>query len=170
MAISLVAGSMVAKKVQGLRQERPPLAVSDGVASSSVSPPNAAQSVSGFGEIAIAPDSSGNYLTEVEIDGHDIRMVVDTGATYVSLTSEDASDIGISPAPADYRFRTMTANGVGTAAKVHIGALRIGNMEIDDVDAFVMPAGALARSLLGMSALSRLGGVEISDGRLVLKR
>jgi aspartyl protease family protein len=79
-----------------------------------------------YGQISIAPDRAGNYATDVEIDGQLIRMIVDTGATYVSLTNEDASAIGLRPAPVDYRYRTMTANGVGVAAKVRIGTLRLG--------------------------------------------
>jgi aspartyl protease family protein len=122
------------------------------------------------GQIAIAPDRSGNYMTNVDIDGHFIRMVVDTGATYVSLTNEDADAIGFRPGPAHYTYRTVTANGAGVAAKVHIDRLEIDGMEIDDVDAFVLPPGALGTSLLGMSALNRLAGVEMSNGVLVLRQ
>ncbi len=124
----------------------------------------------GFGEMQIPPDASGNYLVDAEIEGHPIRMMVDTGATYVSLTNEDASAIGLRPAPVDYRYRTMTANGTGVAAKVRIGTLRLGDMEFYNVNAFVMPEGALGTSLLGMSALSQLAKVEISGGRLVLRQ
>ncbi|HEY1736533.1 MAG TPA: TIGR02281 family clan AA aspartic protease [Methylovirgula sp.] len=134
------------------------------------SPPPPASVSHGFGEMQIPPDASGNYLVDAEIEGHPIRMMVDTGATYVSLTNEDASAIGLRPAPADYRYRTMTANGVGVAAKVQIGTLRLGEMEFYNVEAFVMPQGALGTSLLGMSALSQLAKVEISGGRLVLRQ
>jgi aspartyl protease family protein len=124
----------------------------------------------GFRQLTLAPDRSGNYLADVEIDGHFIHMVVDTGATYVSLTNDDASAIGIRPAPVDYKYRTMTANGTGVAAKVQIAMLRLGQMEVDNVEAFVMPPGVLGTSLLGMSALRRLGSVEISGGQLVLRQ
>ena len=120
--------------------------------------------------VEIAPDRNGNYLTDIDIDGQIVHVVVDTGATFLALRSEDAEALGINLAPADFRYQTMTANGVGTAAKVHLDAVRIANIEIDDVDALVMQPGALGRSLLGMSVLSRLGGVHISDGRLVLQR
>lgn len=123
-----------------------------------------------YGQISIAPDAAGNYVTDVEIDGRPIHMVVDTGATYVSLTNADADAVGIRPAPADYVHRIATANGTGVAARVRIDRLQIGSMEIDDVDAFVLPAGALATSLLGMSALNRFGGVEMSNGMLVLRQ
>ena len=128
------------------------------------------RAANGMEQIAITPDRSGNYVTDVEIDGHFIRMVVDTGATYVSLSNADASAVGIRPAPVDYHYRTMTANGTGVAAKVHIATLRLGQMEVNNVVAFVMPPGALGTSLLGMSALRRLGSVEISDGQLVLRQ
>lgn len=121
-------------------------------------------------EIAIAPDRSGNYLTDVEIDGHSVHMMIDTGATYVSLTNTDANAVGVHPRPSDYIYRTMTANGAGIAAKVRISRLQIGPMQIDDVEAFVMPPGVLGTSLLGMSALRRLSSVEISGGELVLRQ
>lgn len=121
-------------------------------------------------EIAIAQDRAGNYQADVEIDGHVVRMMIDTGATYVSLTNADAKTLGFHPRPSDYVYRTMTANGAGIAAKVRIGQLRIGPMQIDDVEAFVMPPGAMGTSLLGMSALRRLGSVEISHGELVLRQ
>lgn len=135
-----------------------------------IAPQPTAPATHSFGEMQIPPDASGNYLVDAEIEGHPIRMMVDTGATYVSLTNEDADAIGLRPAPADYRYRTMTANGVGVAAKVRIGTLRLGDMEFYNVDAFVMPEGALGTSLLGMSALSQLAKVEISGGRLVLRQ
>ncbi|HEY5226121.1 MAG TPA: TIGR02281 family clan AA aspartic protease, partial [Methylovirgula sp.] len=124
----------------------------------------------GDAQIAIAADRSGNYRTDVEIDGHFIHMVVDTGATYVSLTNVDANAVGLRPRPSDYTYRTMTANGMGVAAKVRIAQLRIGPMQIDNVEAFVMPPGVLGTSLLGMSALRRLGSVEISSGQLRLRQ
>jgi aspartyl protease family protein len=124
----------------------------------------------GNAQIAIAPDSSGNYHTDVEIDGHFIHMMVDTGATYVSLTDADANAVGLRPRRSDYTYRTMTANGMGVAAKVRIAELRIGSMQIDNIEAFVMPPGVLGTSLLGMSALRRLGSVEISSGQLVLRQ
>lgn len=127
-------------------------------------------SVTGSDEIEIPADPYGNYQTNAEIDGYVLRMVVDTGASYVSLTDEDASAIGIRPAPADYRYKTQTANGIGVAAHIKIDRLRLGQVEIHDVDAFVMPRGALKTSLLGMSALNRLGKVEIADRKLVLRQ
>ncbi len=175
MVLGVAMASLVASSFLAEHSAQPKLvqSVLDLMPLGTLHAPNASSSrpaVSGAEQIAIAPDGSGNYLTEVEIDGHFIHMVVDTGATYVSLTNKDAAAVGLRPAQADYTYRTMTANGTGVAAKVHIGTLRLGQMEIDNVDAFVMPPGALETSLLGMSALRRLGSVEISGGQLVLRQ
>lgn len=143
----------------------------DGPAGSAVATPKApADRGQSLDTVEIAPDHAGNYLTDIDIDGQTIHVVVDTGASYLSLSSEDADALGINLAPADFRFRFSTANGVAAAAKVHVNTIRLGNIEIDDVDAFVSQPGALKRSLLGMNVLSRLGGIHISDGRLILQR
>ncbi len=120
--------------------------------------------------IEIAPDRMGNYETDIEIYGRTIHVMIDTGATYLALSAQDADAIGLHPTPDDFHYRTSTANGTGIAAKVHINALYIGDFSVYDVDAFVLQPGALQHSLLGMNVLSRLGGVHISDGRLVLQR
>jgi aspartyl protease family protein len=161
------ASSFLATKVA---QPRPQQSDADAAASAPAPAESVAPRSGGYGEMQIAQDRSGNYLTEAEIDGHLIRMVVDTGATYVCLTNEDASAIGIRPDPMDYRYRTMTANGTGVAAKVRIASLRLGQMEVNNVEAFVMPPSVLRMSLLGMSALNQLGKVEISGGTLVLRQ
>lgn len=163
--ISYGASSYLARHVSRSASE---LSAADRDAGAPVAPQEEAKG--GPGELQIAPDSTGNYFTDADIDGHLIRVVVDTGATYVCPTHEDADALGIQPAPADYHHRVETANGVGVAAKVRIDRLRLGQMEIDDVEAFVMPAGLLRTSLLGMSALSRLARIEISGGRLVLRQ
>ena len=122
------------------------------------------------GQMEIAADPLGQYATDVEIDGRTIRMLVDTGASSVALTSEDAAALGLIRAKEDFKVRVTTANGVASAALAHLWRLRIGAIQIYDVDALVFPPGALAQDLLGMSALRKLSSFEISGGRLVLKQ
>jgi aspartyl protease family protein len=126
--------------------------------------------IAGNGEVDLVANRAGNYETEVEINGQSIRMIVDTGASFVSLSNEDANLLGIHPSPSDFRYRTMTANGTGVAAKVHLNSLRLGPMEVYDVDAFVMGPHMLATSLLGMSVLKRLGSVQLSGDTLILRQ
>lgn len=120
-------------------------------------------------EYRIAADAAGQYSTDAEINGsHISRMLVDTGATTVALSYEDASAIGVFPAPADYKYAVNTANGVAHVARVKLRDVRVGNVVVYDVEALVGERGALSSSLLGMTFLSRLSRFSVESGALVL--
>jgi aspartyl protease family protein len=123
-----------------------------------------------YNRIEIAPNRVGNFETDIEVHGRTIHVMIDTGATYFVLTAEDADRLGLYLEPADFRYRLSTANGFAMNAKVHLSKVWIGNFEIDEVDALVAQPRAMQISLLGMNVLRRLGGIHISDGRLVLER
>ncbi len=118
----------------------------------------------------IAPDAYGQFQTVVEIDGHRLPVVVDTGASFVSLTFEDADRLGFRPSPADFKYKASTANGYAAIAKIDIPEIRLGTITVRNVQAFVSDRGALSESLLGMSFLSRLSELRIDDGRLLLRQ
>ncbi len=124
---------------------------------------------SGFGNVVLSPDRGGQYRALVEIDGQTIPMLVDTGATVVALRHEDAAMLGINPAPSDYVVPISTANGELRAAPARLREARLENIIVPDVRAVVLPQGALAQSLLGMSFMSKLSGFEIAAGQLVMK-
>jgi aspartyl protease family protein len=119
--------------------------------------------------VSLEPDRSGHYRAAVEVFGRRIRMLVDTGATIVALTSGDADALGVRPMPADFRISLGTANGTAQAAAIRLSEVRIGTIAAQDVAAVVMPPGVMQESLLGMSFLRRLGGFEVTEGKLILK-
>lgn len=120
-------------------------------------------------ELRLEPDARGHYLADVDINGSRIaNMLIDTGATAVALSYEDAEAIGLFPAPADYTIQVSTANGVAHAAHVKLLDVRIGNVVVHDVDAVVGERGAMSSSLLGMTFLSRLSKFEVASGALIL--
>ena len=93
-------------------------------------------------------------------------MLVDTGASFVSLTREDARAAGIAPGELIYSHRVSTANGAARMARVMLREIRIGQLSIYDVPAAVLEN--LNSSLLGMSFLTRLQGYEMRDGKLTI--
>lgn len=122
-------------------------------------------------EYRIPADQNGQFSTDAEINGARIsRMLVDTGATLVALSYEDAAAAGVFPAPADYKYPVSTANGVAHVARVRLRDVRIGSLTVYDVDAVVGERGALSGSLLGMTFLSKLSRFEIDSGALVLRQ
>ncbi|BBU62343.1 hypothetical protein MSC49_22780 [Methylosinus sp. C49] len=122
------------------------------------------------GEATIAADRLGQYSANVEIEGQRIRMLVDTGASTVVLSYEDAAAIGYLPAPADFKYPAQTANGVTRMARVKLREARLGQVALRDVDAYVAERNALGASLLGMTFLSRLSRIEAGAGKLVLRQ
>jgi aspartyl protease family protein len=120
--------------------------------------------------IVLAPDSHGHFRVDARVDARPISFVVDTGATMMALTARDAASLGIHPAFNDYTIAVQTANGTARAAPVTIDRVEIGSIAIRDVSAMVMPEGALADNLLGMTFLSRLHRYEYANGRLVLEQ
>jgi aspartyl protease family protein len=119
--------------------------------------------------ITVSADLQGHFVVHPTLDGRRIRMLVDTGATVLALSDEDARAAGLRVEARDFTRRIGTANGIVATAPVRIGEVRIGDIVVRNVEAVVLPPGKLRTSLLGMSFLKRLGGFEIAQGRLVLK-
>ena len=110
--------------------------------------------------------NDGHVLVNAEVNGAPIQFLVDTGATWVSLTREDAARVGISGS-LNYSIAMTTANGVGKAAPVTLRRVRIGELEVDGVQATVLQEeGGI--SLLGQSFLNRLRSYEMRGGLLTL--
>jgi aspartyl protease family protein len=94
--------------------------------------------------------------------------MVDTGATMVALTYEDASRAGMYIRDRDYTQRVSTANGAARVAPVILDRVSVGTITVRNVPAAVSEPGMLATSLLGMSFLGRLQRVDMRSGVLVL--
>jgi aspartyl protease family protein len=120
--------------------------------------------------VAVPHDAQGHFRVEGRIDGRRLVFMVDTGATVIALTAEDAASLGLHPAARDFSVPVRTANGTVRAAPVQLNMVEIGDLMVRDVAALVMPGGALSDNLLGMSFLSRLRHFEYADGRLVLEQ
>jgi aspartyl protease family protein len=120
-------------------------------------------------EVAIPADARGHFYVQATVNGTRVRMMVDTGATGVVLSREDARRVGINPQPSDFTARTSTANGIVPVAPIVLNEVAVGEISVRDVPALVHPDSRFQGSLLGMSFLSRLSQFEVSKGRLILK-
>jgi len=120
--------------------------------------------------VVVTPDTMGHFRVEGRVDGQFLQFVVDTGASVVALTAEDAAALGIHPAEIDFRALVKTANGTVRAAPVQLDMVEVSNIMVRDVAAMVLPDGALSDNLLGLSFLSRLRRFEYADGKMVLEQ
>ena len=114
-------------------------------------------------------DGNGHYFANADINGTRIPVMVDTGASGVALSYEDAEKVGLRPHSLDYDTPVNTANGLVKAARVKLRRVEVDNVRVRDVEGMVLPEGALRGSLLGMSFLSRLSSFRIENGVLYLK-
>lgn len=117
----------------------------------------------------VQQSNGGHFITKADINGQDIEVLVDTGASAVALSYQDAEKAGLKPHSLDYTVKVLTANGEGSAARVKLRHVMIDNVKVRDVDALVLKEGAMNGTLLGMSFLSRLKSFTVTDGVLLLK-
>ena len=112
---------------------------------------------------------NGHFNTEAEVNGRPIEVMVDTGATLVALSYEDAERAGIYLNNSDFSRAVSTANGVARVAPVTLDRVSIGDITVRNVPAAVAEPGRLKTSLLGMTFLSRLSRFDMRSGVLVLE-
>jgi aspartyl protease family protein len=120
--------------------------------------------------VVVPRDSRGQFEVDAMVNGHRVGFVVDTGASVIALTARDAARLGIRPAQNAFVAEVRTANGKVRAAPARLDAVQVGDIEVRDVAALVLPDEALSDSLLGLAFLSRLRRFEYSDGKLVLEQ
>jgi aspartyl protease family protein len=120
--------------------------------------------------IEIRAGAHGHYVTTASIEHMPVDVLVDTGASKVALSYEDAERIGLKPFALRFDQPVATANGIVEAATVTLRRIEIENVVVHDVDGMVLPQGAMRGTLLGMSFLSRLSGFRMSDGTLYLEQ
>ncbi|MGI9477611.1 MAG: retropepsin-like aspartic protease family protein [Hyphomicrobiaceae bacterium] len=119
--------------------------------------------------VELAAGAYGHYKTPARVNGRQINVLVDTGASYVALTHEDAERAGVFVSNSDYKYKTRTANGMTRVALVTIDRISIGEIEVRNVKASVHERGKLHVTLLGMSFLGKLRRAEMRSGRLILE-
>ncbi len=119
-------------------------------------------------EFRIWRDTRGMYTTVGSINGLPVPFLVDTGATQVALNSAQARRLGIDYRVTGTEAAVTTASGVEQVWVVTLDSVKVGDLEVRNVDAVVIDGPQPATTLLGMSYLGRL---EINNsGQLMTLR
>lgn len=137
--------------------------------SQSVSLPATSAGEAGENQVTLHADRGGHFFATAKINGNgSLQMLVDTGATMVTVNDAEATRLGIRYLQGD-RVRVSTANGIADAWQIKLDSIQIGGITLTNVDALVMESTSLAGGLLGMSFLDRT--IMKRDGRtMVLSR
>lgn len=129
---------------------------------------DASSAQSGSPTMRLASDSRGHYWAQGAVNGASVRFMVDTGATLVAISADEAKRAGV-----DYRagrpIQISTANGIITAYLVTLDRISIGGIVLHGVEASVHESG-LGVALLGMSFIKRLDMRREADQLVLHKR
>jgi aspartyl protease family protein len=117
---------------------------------------------------AVLKGGDGHYWAQGDVNGATVRFLVDTGATEVALTAQDAQRLGFDLSKLQYGSSVVTAAGRTRAATVRLASVTVAGARLEDVDALVIEKG-LDASLLGMSYLGRLSGFQATRQALFLR-
>ncbi|MFC2979703.1 retropepsin-like aspartic protease family protein [Roseicyclus marinus] len=120
-------------------------------------------------QVVVPMDRDGHFYLTLDVNGVPVRFVVDTGASEMVLSGQDAARVGIAPDDLIFSGRAFTANGMVATAPVRLDRVDLGGIVDHDVRA-VVNQGDLEESLLGMTYLNRFERLEISRGQMVLER
>jgi aspartyl protease family protein len=147
--------------------DRPVTASNDDEDSPSDEP---ASNTSGGRVVQLKAGAHGHFFSRIHVNGRAVQAMVDTGASIVALTFEDAQNAGVHIRDSDYTHRVSTANGFARVAMITLDSVAIEDIVVRDVRAAVAEPGKMTKTLLGMSFLGQLRRAEMSRGMLVLEQ
>lgn len=119
------------------------------------------------GSLSFRVSQDGHFYINTQVNGKDVRFMVDTGASDIVLDPNTAKKIGINLRDLNYTKTYNTANGTVRGASISLKTIQIGDYTLKDVRASVNEAD-MDKPLLGMSFLEKLDGYEVKRGTLTL--
>ncbi|MDB5871834.1 MAG: hypothetical protein JWQ07_1276 [Ramlibacter sp.] len=117
--------------------------------------------------IVLTAGSGGHFFTQGAVNGQAVQFLVDTGATSVAMSVRDAQRLGLNYKAGQQGY-SSTANGTVAVWRVKLSSVRVGDVEVFDVDASVLPVD-MPYLLLGNSFLTRFQMKREND-QMVLER
>jgi aspartyl protease family protein len=130
---------------------------------------NVTRTYGGGEAVRIKKGWGGHFVAKARISHTPINMIVDTGASTIVLSHEDAQRLGIRTKDLRYSVSVQTANGSSKAARIYLENVSVGSVSVSGIETLVARPGSLHQSLLGMSFLSRLRSYEFSGDFLELR-
>jgi aspartyl protease family protein len=119
-------------------------------------------------EVVLSESEGGNYFVFGTVNGAPVKFLIDTGASDIVLSPDDARRVGIEVQSLDYVHTYETANGIGRGAAASVSSLAVGPINLTDVPVSINQA-PMSSSLLGMTFLKRLKSFAFRNRRLYLR-
>ena len=124
---------------------------------------------SGRSRASLVADGRGHFIAQGAINGGAVTFLVDTGATFVTISAADARRFGIDYSTAPLSLAN-TANGQITFHRVTLDSVKIGDIVLNNVPGAVQEGGLATGALLGMSFLQRTEMTRDGANMVLTKR
>jgi aspartyl protease family protein len=121
----------------------------------------------GHAQVTLQSNGQGHYIAQGLINGGPVTMMVDTGASMIALPAAEAIRLGINYKKGQIGY-VSTANGTAPAYRVTLNTVKVGDVELNQVDALVQETG-LPIILLGMSFLNRTD-IRSESGQMIISK
>jgi aspartyl protease family protein len=161
VAIAMVIAFVVAPRLK--EQAATPVPVTVAVATPEPAPSTGSRAA------FIDREDDGHFWTRADVSGTQVKFMVDTGASIVALTYFDAQRLGLKPEELNFDSEIRTAGGITYGAPVTLESIRIGRVEIENVNAVILRT-ELEQSLLGMTFLGELNSYEVRQGQMIIRQ
>jgi aspartyl protease family protein len=119
-----------------------------------------------FGTTVLKRDLNGHFFTKAAVNGIDVRFLVDTGASGVSLTVEDARAIGLQFDASEFDVIGSGASGPVRGKMIMLDRVSLDGRTVEQVQGAILEGGQM--SLLGQSFLAQMGRIEIANDEMVI--
>lgn len=111
---------------------------------------------------------NGHFGGKFRLNGKAIDSLIDTGATFVTMSENTARSLGYGGNDLTFRYEVATANGKVKAARIVLKSVEIGTVQVRNVDAMVIRGKMLNYPLIGMSFLKKLSSYRAENDELKL--
>ena len=169
----LILGTLILAAVVGMMSR--PTQPDEAVAPSALAPPTESGSVAprpvvgnGYADIAITRSADGHFYADLMVNGAPVHFLVDTGASVVALTRDDAQKVGLQFSEGEFTASAQTAGGPVGVKPVTLDRMTLGALEATAVQGAIIERG-LSVSLLGQSWLGQVGHVTIEGDVMTLR-
>jgi aspartyl protease family protein len=167
LVVAVITASFVARSPRGVQRAEPTMVIHAAQAPSAAEA-GAPQKIDALdSSIELSRDSSGYFYADVQINGAPVHMLVDTGATMIALSRNDAQMAGLAPSIAMNSVVGQGADGVVKGEPVTLERVTLGGKTVENLPAVVLNSGG--QSLLGQSFLSQFSSVHIEGDKMVLR-
>ena len=118
-------------------------------------------------EISLERSADKHFYAEAEVNGQQIRFLVDTGASEIALTEADARKVGLTVDPEKYELVGHGASGMVRGQYVDLQSIDLGGIRESGAKAVIVQGANV--SLLGQPFLENVDEIVIRKGQMLLR-